>query len=162
MEYGQAELLQNFSSESPNRSMKTIRTRFGEVEYHPESVLKFPQGLIGFNHLHDFIVMPNEKQGPLFWIQSVDDPDVAFVLTDPTNFFPGYRVVPDKGERETLDLGQKDEVHVLSVVTVHQDGNITFNLQAPVLFAAHSNRATQVILAKTTYSTRESLPNTEK
>ena len=74
--------------------MRTIQTRFGDVEYHPESVLQFPAGLIGFRDLHNFIVMPNEKQGPLFWIQSIGDPEVAFVLTDPTNFSPSTGLNP--------------------------------------------------------------------
>ena len=67
--------------------MKKINTRFGEVEYDPDNLLHFPTGLIGLPNLHHFIVMPNKKEGPLFWIQSINDPDIAFVLTDPTNFF---------------------------------------------------------------------------
>ncbi|BCR06602.1 flagellar assembly factor FliW [Desulfuromonas versatilis] len=138
--------------------MKKIQTRFGEVEYSPEQVLHFPQGLIGFEDLRDFIVMPNEKQGPLFWIQSVEDPEVAFVLTDPTNFFLDYRVVPEKAELQKLAMAEGDDCFALSVVTVHPDRQITLNLAAPVLFAPASNRAMQVILEKTHYQTRTPLP----
>ena len=59
--------------------MRTIKTRFGEVEYDPDNLLHFPAGMIGFPTLHNFVVMPNKKEGPLFWIQSVDDPAIAFV-----------------------------------------------------------------------------------
>lgn len=141
--------------------MKMLQSRFGEVKYNPESILQFPEGLIGFKDLHDFIVMPNEKHGPLFWIQSIDDSDVAFVLTDPTNFFPEYRVEPDSGERKKLGMCKEDEVHVLTVVTVNPECKVTLNLQAPVLFLSNNNRALQVILEKTTYSTREPLPEVE-
>ncbi len=138
--------------------MKTTETRFGSVEYNPENVLEFPDGLIGFAQFHDFIVMPNEKDGPLFWIQSVDDPEVAFVLTDPTNLFQSYKVVPDANERETLGMTEKDECHILSMVTVHEDREVTLNLQAPILFVPSHNRAIQVILEKSPFSTREALP----
>ncbi len=138
--------------------MKKIQTRFGEVEYNPEQVLHFPQGLVGVEDLRDFIVMPNEKQGPLFWIQSIEDPEVAFVLTDPTNFFLDYRVVPEKAEQQKLALKEGEECFVLSVVTVHPDRQITLNLAAPVLFAPATNRAMQVILEKTHYQTRTPLP----
>lgn len=138
--------------------MKKIQTRFGEVEYNPEQVLHFPQGLVGFEDLRDFIVMPNQKQGPLFWIQSVEDPEVAFVLTDPTNFFLDYRVVPEKAEQQKLAMNEGDDCFVLSVVTVHPDRQITLNLAAPVLFAPATNRAMQVILEKTHYQTRTPLP----
>ena len=52
--------------------MKKINTRFGEVEYDPDNLLQFPAGLIGLPKLRHFVVMPNKKKGPLFWIQSVD------------------------------------------------------------------------------------------
>jgi len=149
---------QDFTPAAQNPGIKTIQTRFGDVDYSPANVLQFPEGLLGFGELREFIVMPNQKHGPLFWIQSVDDPQVAFVLTDPTNFFPEYQVVPDSSERKKLGMRKADEAHVLSVVTIHPDLNITLNLQAPVLLAAHSNRALQVILEKTSYSTREPLP----
>lgn len=138
--------------------MKTIRTRFGEVEYHPEQTVHFPQGLPGFDRLREFIVMPNRKEGPLFWIQSVDDPAIAFVLTDPTNFFLDYRVTPDAVECQKLGIQPDGECHVLSVVTVHPDRTITLNLAAPVLFAPTTNRALQVILDNTKYQTRTPLP----
>ncbi len=138
--------------------MKNIDTRFGEVEYDPENLLIFPAGLIGFPTLHSFIVMPNKKQGPLFWIQSVDDPDIAFVLTDPTNFFPDYVVTPDNAERNSLQINNDEQYYILTVVTVPPDQKITLNLIAPILFAPGTNRAIQVILENTEYQSRTPLP----
>lgn len=138
--------------------MKKIVTRFGEVEYDPENLLNFPAGLIGLPNLRHFIVMPNKKEGPLFWIQSVDDADIAFVLTDPTNFFLDYLVEPDPSERQSLHMEEGDECFALSVVTVPPDQKITLNLAAPILFAPKSNRAIQVILQGSTYSSRTPLP----
>lgn len=141
--------------------MKKIQSRFGEIEYDPATTLHFPEGLIGFSELREFIVMPNEKTGPLFWIQSVEDPQVAFVLTDPSNFFLEYKVVPDSIERVTLELGEEDEVFNLTVVTVHEDKSVTLNLQAPILFAPKGNKAIQVILDKGQYQSRTPLPVVE-
>ena len=108
--------------------MKTIQSRFGEIEYDPENALLFPEGLIGFEELRQFIVMPNKKEGPLFWIQSVEDPQVAFVLTDPSKFFLDYSVEPDEAERRKLGIDEKGECLVISVVTVPPSQKITFNL----------------------------------
>ncbi|TKB25826.1 flagellar assembly protein FliW [Desulfopila sp. IMCC35006] len=138
--------------------MKKINTRFGEVEYDPNNLLHFPAGLIGLPNLRHFIVMPNKKQGPLFWIQSVDDPDIAFVLTDPTNFFLDYQLMPEEAERQSLDLDQGDECFILSVVTVPSDQNITLNLAAPILFAPKTNKAIQVIVENSSYSSKTPLP----
>ena len=142
--------------------MKTIQSRFGEIEYDPNAVLHCPQGLIGFEQLRDFVVMPNQKDGPLFWIQSVEDQHIALVLTDPTNFFPTYMVEPEEHEREALSMDAEDKCHALVVVTVHPDRNVTLNLAAPILFAPQSNRAIQVILENSGYSIQTPLPIVEQ
>jgi flagellar assembly factor FliW len=142
--------------------MKKIQSRFGEIEYDPATTLHFPEGLIGFSELRDFVVMPNQKDGPLFWIQSIEDPDIAFVLTDPTNFFLDYSVVPDDEERSKLKLKQDEQCFLLSVVTVHQDRTVTLNLQAPILYASGTNRALQVILDKSDYQVQTPLPKVQE
>lgn len=142
--------------------MNKIVTRFGEIEYDPKNLLHFPAGMIGFPMLRDFIVMPNKKKGPLFWIQSVDDPAIAFVLTDPNNFFPDYRVIPDESEKELLKIEEDDPCYVLAVVTVPPDQNITLNLSAPILFTPKSNRAIQIILEDNRYQTKTPLPKTKE
>ncbi len=136
----------------------TLKSRFGEIEYNPEEVLHFPEGLIGFESLRDFVVMANFKEGPLFWVQSVEDPEIAFVLTDPTNFFPEYKVMPDSNERRKLGMSEGEVSHSLAVVTVQEGGKVTLNLAAPILFSVSNNQAMQVALEKTSYTTRHPLP----
>ncbi|MBU0943449.1 MAG: flagellar assembly protein FliW [Proteobacteria bacterium] len=142
--------------------MKKIQTRFGEVEYDEANLLCFPAGMIGLPNLHHFIVMPNKKEGPLFWIQSVDDTGIAFVLTDPSNFFLNYKVTPDTSERHTLQMDEDDECFTLTVVTVPPDQKITINLAAPILFSPKSNRAIQIILEDSEYKSKTPLPATNK
>ena len=138
--------------------METVETRFGAIEYDPKNLLHFPAGLIGLPNLHDFVVIPNKKEGPLFWIQSIDDPDMAFVLTDPTNFFLDYSVAPDESEKTMLQMNGGDDCFVLTVVTVPPDQNITINLAAPILYSPQSNRAIQVILEDGNFQTKTPLP----
>lgn len=142
--------------------MRMIQSRFGMIEYDPGSTMHFPEGMIGFEYLRDFIVIPNQKEGPLFWIQSVNDPMIAFVLTDPTNFFLDYKVVPDAVEMEKLQIGKDDECYALAVVTVREDRSITLNLAAPLLFTPKTNRALQVVLESGKFDTRTPLPTAEK
>ena len=138
--------------------MKTIQTRFGEVEYDPSLVLHFPEGLIGLGQLQHFIVMPNKKPGPLFWIQCVDDPDFAFVVTDPTHFFLDYIVLPDDIERRKLGIDAAGECFVVTIVSISEDKEVTLNLSGPILYAPATNRALQVILDDPRYDTRTPLP----
>ncbi len=142
--------------------MKKILTRFGEVEYDPQNTIHFPAGMLGFPNLQNFIVMPNKKEGPLFWIQSVDDTDIAFVLTDPSNFFLNYKIVPDEVEKNLLQMDEGGECFILTVVTVPPDQKITVNLAAPILFSPKTNRAIQVILENSEYKSKTPLPTAEK
>jgi len=140
---------------------KIANSRFGEIEYDPAKILCLPEGLIGFEPLRKFVVIPNKKEGPLFWIQSIEDPQVAFVLTDPTNFFLEYRVAPDKNDRDRLGISENDDCFALAIVTVPPDQHVTLNLAAPILFAPRTNRAIQVVLDKGPYSSRQPLPSQE-
>lgn len=141
--------------------MKTIQTRFGEVEYDPANVIHFPEGLIGLDQLKHFLVMPNKKEGPLFWIQSIEDPAFAFVVTDPTQFFFDYLVVPDEQERQKLGIDETGACFVLTIVSISPAKEITLNLSGPVLYAPETNKGLQVILEDPRYSTQTPLPKIE-
>ena len=142
--------------------MKTINTRFGEVEYDPSHVIHFPEGLVGLDQLKNFLVMPNTKQGPLFWIQSVDDPAFAFVVTDPTNFFLDYIVLPAENERQKLNIDENGSCFVLAIVSISQDKEISLNLSGPILYAPETKKGLQVILEDPRYDIRTPLPKIDK
>ena len=138
--------------------MNTLQTRFGEVSYDAAQILQFPEGLIGLDRLQRFLVMPNRKEGPLFWMQSVDDPDFAIVVTDPTHFFRDYLLAPDEREREKLGIDADGACHALVIVSISENREITLNLSGPILYAPATNRGLQVILDDPRYSTRTPLP----
>jgi len=67
-------------------------TRFGRLEVTEDRVISFVQGMPGFERLKRFILIDHDQEGVFKWLQAVDDPAVAFLLTDPTSFKPGYTV----------------------------------------------------------------------
>ncbi len=139
---------------------KILNTRFGDIEYDTTNLLNFPVGMTGLPGLRNFVVIPPKKEGPLFWIQCVDNPDYAFVLTDPTNFFLDYKVEPDLPERKLLKIKDKEDCFILTIVTIPPDQKVTVNLAAPILYSAKTNRAVQVILDDDKYQTKTPLPQT--
>lgn len=138
--------------------MKTVRTRFGDVEYHPDKTIHFPKGLLGFESLREFMVMPSENEDPLICLQSLEDPQVAFLLVDPKRYFPDYRIDIGQQEAGVLGLDQDDDYCILTMITVHPDQSVTLNLVAPVLYAPRTQLALQKVLENTEYSVRTPLP----
>jgi flagellar assembly factor FliW len=138
--------------------MEKIQTRFGIIEYNATNLLHFPAGMIGLPNLRNFVVIPPKKDGPLFWIQNVDDPDFAFILTDPANFFLDYKIKLDESEKNSLQIDNEKDCYTLSIVTVPPDQNVTINLAAPILYSPETNRAIQVILEDNEYQTKTPLP----
>ncbi len=142
--------------------MKTLQTGFGEITYDPEKVIVFPEGLIGFEHLREFVVMPGRKGDLLFCIQSVEEAHVAFLLVNPVLFFPGYQVAPEDADFRKLGISDGDTCFVMTTITFHEDQSATLNLLAPVLYAPDTDRAIQVVLDGSGYSTRTPLPLKQK
>ena len=138
--------------------MKTVRTRFGDVEYHPDKTVLFPQGLLGFESLREFIVMPTASDDPLVCLQSLEDSQVAFLLVDPCRYFPDYRVSLGGQEAQVLGTEKDEDYCTLTMITVHADQSVTLNLVAPVIYAPRTQRAVQIVLENTDYSVRTPLP----
>lgn len=121
---------------------------FGPLTVQPESFITFPDGLPGFAGERRFVLLPAAPDG-VFWLQSVDDGSVAFLMVDPFPVFPGYAVdLPDQ-EGVTPPM-------VLSVVTLprEEDEPCTANLQAPVLLDLERRTGCQTILGDAGYGAR--------
>ena len=142
--------------------MKTVQTRFGAVAYDPERTIVFVRGMLGFEHLKHYVQVRTQGEAEddfLVCLQSVEDGSVAFLLVDPTRYFPAYSCPITDWDRSMLDIGPDQEVLVLSTITVHQDRSITMNLAAPVLIAPERSTAMQTVLEDSAYSPREPLPD---
>ncbi len=70
--------------------MKVQTTRFGEIDIADEKVIYFPDGLIGFEDCKQYFVLHKDGKSSVWWLQSCERPEVAFILTDPLNFMPDY------------------------------------------------------------------------
>src|SRR6478609_2678770 len=72
--------------------MDIATTRFGRLEVNEERIITFPHGLLGFPQHQRFALIQTGEENYFFWLQSVDEPSLAFVVTDPSIFFKDYEV----------------------------------------------------------------------
>lgn len=127
-------------------------SRFGDLEVPADSVIEFPGGIIGFPSAKSFIML--EHKPPFSWLQSTQDPDLAFVVVDGFEFGQQFDVKPPVGDRDT-DFREDDEYAILIIVTVRPDPRMTTaNLKAPLFVNMRNRRGLQVIFDDPRYSTR--------
>ena len=148
-----AEASQGAPGAEPDVAMMTIKsTRFGELQVPVDSPIEFPHGLIGFPDMRRFVMLDHKP--PFSWLQSLDDPSLAFVIVDGMQFGETYQVKPPYGD-PTVDLKEDDEFAILVIVTVRSDPSLTTaNLKAPLFVNVHNRKGVQVIFDDQRYSTR--------
>ena len=131
-------------------------SRFGSLHVDPDQVATFPHGLIGFADQHRFVLLPDPASDRFFWLQSADDPDTAFLLTDPAPFFKGYEVAIKEEVAHELQLPSGAAVRVLVICNKVGDW-LTGNLLGPIVINPENLLATQVVLTEKKWTTRQPL-----
>ena len=139
--------------------MKLVTGHFGEIEFDLERFIIFEEGLPGFEGLKRFILIEdNDSESPFSYLQSIEDTDISFVVTDPYQFSKSYAPRIPEVYFEKLGNGESKEYTVLNIVTVPRDINLTtINLQAPLLIHINSRKGMQVNLEVTDYKTKHLL-----
>lgn len=110
-------------------------------------VLYFAEPIPGFPGHRDYVLVPGDTAGLLFWLQSVAPDGPRFLAVSARQFFPDYRPVVAPVVRAELGLDDVDQAQILCLVTV-PDGDpaeATANLRAPVVVAPSTHCARQVV-----------------
>lgn len=135
----------------------TIETRrFGRLEVPESDCIRF-RGLPGFPDAERFVVMQHDEGSVFAWMVSVDHPDLAFVVTDPWQFFPGYRPPVERSHLRQIDVESPEDFELLVLVSFRDDA-VTLNLAAPVIINARDRKGVQLILDSSEYGVREEIP----
>lgn len=123
--------------------------RFGDISVADSDVYSFPSGIPGFPGLSRFAILPNPAGGPFRWLQSLEKPELAFVVCDPLMFEPDYRAEVKEEDLQPIGLTKLDEGFVLVIITVPADAKkMTANLLGPLVFNPGAMKGRQIVLAK--------------
>src|ERR1700721_1170473 len=136
--------------------MEIQTTRFGLLSVDETRVMTFPNGLLGFPPHTSFALLPTGQENYFFWLQSVNDPNLAFVVTDPSIFFKDYDV--PLREETARELQVTDPAAVQTFVICNKvDDWLTGNLLGPLVINVENRRAQQVVLPEKKGGTRQPL-----
>jgi flagellar assembly factor FliW len=136
--------------------MEIQTSRFGLLSVDDERIITFPRGLLGFPNYTRFALIQTGEENYFFWLQCVDDPNLAFVVTDPTIFFKDYEA-PLRSET-MADLNMADPGFAQVFVVCNKVGDwLTGNLLGPIVVNAANHLAQQVVLTEKKWTTRQPL-----
>jgi flagellar assembly factor FliW len=124
-------------------SLTIESSRFGRVEIDPDTIVDFPDGLIGLDG-SNYALLATDSDSPFLWLHSTDDPTLALPVTDPHRFFADFKV--ELADEDAARLGLDDATAVTVYVTVCAGSaleDFTVNLKGPILI--RSGRGHQVI-----------------
>ena len=129
-------------------------TRFGEVNINEKKAIQFPDGLLGFPKQKDYVILEHKPGSPLFWLQSITAPYLAFVIINPFQVKKDYLKDLRSSEKEIFKGVEDEKVIVFTIVTIKQNdvNPMTMNLMGPLVIDSKTRIGKQVILEKSGYS----------
>jgi len=136
-------------------------SRFGPLDLNEQRLLTFQRGLLGFPGFKRFALLENGQAASFWWLQSLDAGELAFVVTDPALFIPGYQVPVGEQQLASLGLTSLDQGQVLVIVNKH-DNLFTGNLQGPLVINTSECIGEQLVLGDRRFTTRVPLAELEQ
>lgn len=131
----------------------------GDIEVDPADVLRFCEDIPGFPDCRRYTLVPHRRgdgasSDTILWLQAVDAPQHAFIITDPWSVVADYACEISDGDAAQLGLRSFEDARVMVILTVPRDGAVTVNLRAPIVFNVVARTAKQVVLLSDQYGTR--------
>ncbi|WP_028129575.1 flagellar assembly protein FliW [Selenomonas sp. AE3005] len=140
--------------------MRKVNTlRFGEVEVAEDKVVHFADGIPAFEDEHEFVIVPYDEESPYVFLQSLTTPDLAFLMTIPFVFFPEYEFELDDENQNKLELTRQEDMLIYTLLTINggKVKDMTANLMAPVVLNTANMQARQIVLDRSSYTTKHRL-----
>ncbi len=129
--------------------MKAATRLFGEIEIDESKIITFEDGIIGFPDMKKFTLIFEEKEGrpSISWLQSMDEPEIAFPVMDPLFVCETYNPSVEDELLKNLGTIKEDNLYVLVTVTVPQNiKELAVNLKAPIVINTDTRKASQIIV----------------
>lgn len=136
--------------------MQVRSTRLGLREVTEEQRLLIPEGLAGFETVHEYCLIPHAPNSPFLWLQALQRPELTFVLINPFDRFPSYTITVQDEDAEALGIRHDDQLLAFAIITCASSG-MTANLAGPLVMNTSSRQARQLILADSSYACRQPL-----
>ena len=103
-------------SESPTIAIQS--QALGGVKVSADQIITFASGLPGFPEAHRFALINDRLEPPFSCLQCVDNPALAFVVTDPAALLPDYRPKNNANTLKELQASSPEDLRLLVTLTI--------------------------------------------
>ncbi len=130
----------------------------GDIECSENDLIKFPDGIFGFSELKQYLLLSYDEDDALLILQSVQRPEVSFVVINPIYLCPDYAPILTPEELSSLEAEHSEDLsyYVICVVRENYLDN-TVNLKCPLVINPNTLKGIQVIMEGTPYGFRHKL-----
>lgn len=129
---------------------------YGELEYNDQDVYHFEDGVPGFPHLREFLLITVEESP--FTVMHAINEDTSFFLINPFTRYEGYEVQIPNAAKQQLKIENLEDVVLYSIVVLREPlEDSTTNLAAPVILNTKEKLGAQVSLDNPQFSIRTPL-----
>lgn len=134
--------------------MRINTTRFGELDIAKSLIIDFPSGIPGHSRLNKYFLI--DYNNIIKWLHAVDEPNTAFLVINPFNFFPSYSFTISDDIEAFLGIKQAGDIAVIVLLTLNNN-LITADLKEPIVINIPNKKASQLVL-DSSYSSITTLP----
>ncbi|MBF0447591.1 MAG: flagellar assembly protein FliW [Magnetococcales bacterium] len=137
--------------------MEVQGTRFGTLQVNDEEIIRLNGGLMGFPLSDRYVMFPYSNDSCFFWLQSIDEPEIAFIVINPFDFFNDLVFEVADEDAANIDLERGEDVEIFTLVTI-PDGSpeeMRTNLAGPVVVNVKNRQGRQILVKE--YSPRQAL-----
>ncbi|HHY37384.1 MAG TPA: flagellar assembly protein FliW [Clostridia bacterium] len=129
------------------------------MKVNARDVITFPDGILGFPFAKRFALLSFRQDFPLLsWLQSLEEPDLAFVVINPKQVRPDYHPSVSKDDLAALGLKDLSEAEMYALVSVSPGAKrITANLVGPLVVNRRLGIGRQVVLVGDDYSVKHDI-----
>lgn len=136
--------------------MKIDSPSFGSLEVENNKIIEFPLGLPGFEDCKHFTLLEgNTAPQSVAYLQSVDQPELAFSVTTPDLLGVHYEFDLSDEEIGLLKAERPEDLAVMVILREDKaerrranDLPFKANLTAPLILNARSRRGLQKVIAR--------------
>lgn len=125
-----------------------IKTRdFEEISVTDNDVIKFVSGMYGFEQYTDYVILKDNPEDDIMFLQSLTNTDLSFVLIDPFSIVHEYNPCLQEDDLDELKVKSEADLKYLVIAIIKENiKDSVVNLKSPIVLNPSTRSAKQVIL----------------